>query len=96
MLIKVGHCSPNLTDNVNIERDEDHQRDDENDDGNPTKVHLMQEGWPASEVTDTLWLQGAIQLGLSQLYCEDGDGREGGEQGYEPGSSHKVVGRPGD
>ena len=51
---------PNITDNVDVERDEDHKRDDEDDDGHPTEIHLMPDRWPASEVTDTLRLKGVV------------------------------------
>ena len=57
---KVGNCSPNLMDNVDVEGDKYQKRNDENDDGHPTEIHLMPDGWPASEVTDTLQLKGAV------------------------------------
>ena len=60
--IKGGHCSPNLTNDMKVERDEDHQRNDEDDDCDPSKINLMPERWPAGEVADTLWLQGTINL----------------------------------
>ena len=40
-IIKGGHGSPNLTNNVNVERDEDHKRDDENDNGHPFSFHFI-------------------------------------------------------
>ena len=45
-----------------VERDEDDKRDDEDDDGHPAEVSLAPGGGPAREVTDTLWLEGAVKL----------------------------------
>ena len=42
------------------ERDEDYKRDDEYYEGHSTKIHLMPYGWPLREVTDTIWLKGAM------------------------------------
>ena len=96
LFIEVCHCSPDLTDNMAVERDEDDKRDDEDDDGHPTEIHLAEDGWPAGEVTDTLWLEGAVELWLPQLHGEGGDAGEGGDEGDEPGSNDKAVRRPGD
>ena len=35
-----GHCNPDLTNDMAVERDEDDERDDEDDDGHPTEVYL--------------------------------------------------------
>ena len=81
---------------MNVERDEDYKRNDKNYDRQTTEIYLMPDGGPASEVTDTLWLKGAIWLGMSQLHSEYVDTREGRKQGDEPGTTNKTVGRPGD
>ena len=78
---------------MNVERDENYKRDDKNDDGQTTEIYFMPDRWPASEVTDTLWLKVDIRLRLSKLHSEDVDAREGGEQGDESGSTNKTVGR---
>jgi hypothetical protein len=38
---------------MNVERDEDHKRNDKNDDGHYAEIYLPPDGWPASKVTDT-------------------------------------------
>ena len=81
---------------MNVERDEDHKRDDENHDCNHTTILLGPNRWPDSEVTDKLWLEGADQLGLPQLHCEGFHAGERGDKGYEPSCTNKAVGRPRD
>ena len=81
---------------MNVERDEDHKRNDKNDDGHPTEIYFMPDGWPASEVTNTLRLKGAVKLGLPELHSEDVDAGNRGDQGDEPGCTNKAVGRPRD
>ena len=78
---------------MDVERDEDNKRNDKYDDSHPTEIYLSPDGWLASEVTDTLRLNIAVDLWLSQLHSEYVDAREGGEQGDESGSTNKTVGR---
>ena len=60
--IKGSHFSPNLIDNMNVERDEEHTRNDKRYDVHPTEIYISPDRWPASEVTDTLRLKGTVQL----------------------------------
>ena len=79
-----------------VQGDEDDEGDDEDDDGHPTEVHLAPEGGPNIEVTDTLRLDGFVDLRVLLLNGEGVDAGEGGHQGDQPRGRHEGVGGPGD